>query len=330
MGAAHLRTPLPVHPLQSRPSGQASASARQRSALLWRSWVTAFNLKTSLTLYKSVFCKMEQDPLGPPRLPPPQHYSGSLLLVVFSHSKLSSLCAGEPGAGRARSPWNLRHSGQTRMCVQPRATRAASCASLCARGSGSPPLHSFPLLSVVVLRARRSSGIAGRVRIIPPRLRRGWKLSLQRMMLRSSVTISWHTDTWKADPRDAAHFSASRPLWIPMPKRCGLRFRFGRWILMPALRPQCLLQPKRHHLLSETLLILDSGFPEQCATQTYWRPKSSDVPHFRKGTCMLCCTADPFNSPRASLWPRLQWDAGVPEMSVRFTPSHVHSELLCT
>lgn len=205
MGAAHLRTPLLVHPLQSRPSGQACASARQRSALLWRSWVTAFNLKTSFTLYKSVFCKMEQDPLGPPRLPPARCYSGSLLLVVFSHSKLSSLCAGEPGAGRARSPWNLRHSGQTRMCVQPRATRAASCASLCARGSGSPPLHSFPLLSVVVVRARRSSGIAGRVRIIPPRLRRGWKLSLQRMMLRSSVTISWHTDTWKAEPRDAAH-----------------------------------------------------------------------------------------------------------------------------
>lgn len=74
--------------------------------MLWRSWVTAFNLKTSLTLYKSVFCKMEQDPLGPPRLPPAASrlYSGSLLLVVFSHSKLSSLCAGEPGGGRARSP----------------------------------------------------------------------------------------------------------------------------------------------------------------------------------------------------------------------------------
>lgn len=30
-----------------------------------RSWVTAFNLKTSFTLYKSMFCKMEHDPPCP-------------------------------------------------------------------------------------------------------------------------------------------------------------------------------------------------------------------------------------------------------------------------
>lgn len=138
-----------------------------------------------------MFCKMEHLLL----LRPHHLYSGSLLFVTFSHSKLSSLCAGDPGPGRARRPWNRRHSGHTLMWVQPRATRAASWASLCASGSGSPPPQSLPLLSVVVVRALRSSWITGRVRIIPPRLRRGWKLSLQRMMLRSSVTISWQTDT---------------------------------------------------------------------------------------------------------------------------------------
>lgn len=119
-------------------------------------------------------------------------YSGSLLLVVFSHSRLSSLRAGD---GRARRPWKRRHSGHTRMCVQPRATRAASWASLCANWSGSPAPHSLPLLSVAVPRGRRcSSGMGGLGGGSPERRRRGWTVSWHRMMLRSSLTISWQTD----------------------------------------------------------------------------------------------------------------------------------------
>lgn len=113
-------------------------------------------------------------PSRPARVRRPRGYSGSLLLVVFSHSRLSSLRAGD---GRARRPWNLRHSGQTRMCVQPRATRAASWASLCASWSGSPAPHSLPLLSVAVPRGRRSSGMGGRGGGSPARRRRGWALS---------------------------------------------------------------------------------------------------------------------------------------------------------
>ena len=56
------------------------------------------------------------------RIPPPQRagepsilggrrgYSGSLLLVVFSHARLSSLRAGD---GRGRRPWKRRHSGRS-------------------------------------------------------------------------------------------------------------------------------------------------------------------------------------------------------------------------
>lgn len=51
-------------------------------------------------------------PTWPTRVLPLQCYSGSLLFVALSHSRLSSLRAGD---GRARRPWNLRHSGQTRM-----------------------------------------------------------------------------------------------------------------------------------------------------------------------------------------------------------------------
>lgn len=131
-------------------------------------------------------------PSLPSRLPawlrsPSRHYSGSLLLVVLSHSRLSSLRAGD---GRARRPWKRRHSGHTRMCVQPRATRAASCASLCASWSGSPAPHSLPLLSVAVPRGRRSSRTGGGGGRPPERRRLGWILSWHKMMLRSSVTIS--------------------------------------------------------------------------------------------------------------------------------------------
>lgn len=131
-------------------------------------------------------------------------YSGSLLLVVFSHSMLSSLCVGEaPGgpAGRTRSPWKRRHSGQMRMWLQPRAARAASCASLWGRGSGRPvPVHSLPLLRLAaVARARRSSKARGRGRKVdePPRRRRSCRLSWHSTMPCSSRSISSHTDSWE-------------------------------------------------------------------------------------------------------------------------------------
>ena len=67
--------------------------------------------------------------------------------------------------------------------------------------SGSPAPHSLPLLSVAVPRGRRcSSGMGGRGGGSPERRRRGWTVSWHKMMLRSSLTISWQTDpcrTWE-------------------------------------------------------------------------------------------------------------------------------------
>lgn len=116
---------------------------------------------------------------------------------------LSSLCVGEGRApeGRSLSPWKRRHSGQMRMWLQPLATRAASCASLWERGSGSPvPAHSLPLLRLTAAaRARRSSrGNKGRGRCPEaPRLRLTCRLSRHRTIPWSSRSISSHTDCCK-------------------------------------------------------------------------------------------------------------------------------------
>lgn len=129
-------------------------------------------------------------------------YSGSLLLVVLSHSKLSSLWVGDargvPG-GCMRSPWKRLHSGQMRMWLQPRATIAASCASLWESGSDSPvPAHNLPLLRLVLVgRARLSSAGKGcERRALGPllRLRRSCRLSWHSTMPCSSRSISSHTD----------------------------------------------------------------------------------------------------------------------------------------
>lgn len=132
-------------------------------------------------------------------------YSGSLLLVVLSHSMLSSLCEGEGRApvapeGRILSPWKRWHSGQMRMWLHPLATRAASWASLWDKGSGSPvPPHSLPLLRLTVAaRARRSSRGNGRGRIIDAARRRlTCRLSRHRTIPWSSRSISSHTDCCK-------------------------------------------------------------------------------------------------------------------------------------
>lgn len=132
-------------------------------------------------------------------------YSGSLLFVVLSHSMLSSLWVGDgrapgPPVGRILSPWKRLHSGQMRMWLHPLATRAASCASLWERGSGSPvPPHSFPLLRLTAAaRARRSSRGKGRGRSIDAARRRlACRLSRHRTIPWSSRSISSHTDCCK-------------------------------------------------------------------------------------------------------------------------------------
>lgn len=137
-------------------------------------------------------------------------YSGSLLFVVLSHSMLSSLCVGDgrapvAPAGRILSPWKRRHSGQMRMWLHPLATRAASCASLCERGSGSPvPPHSLPLLRLTAAaRARRSSKGNGRgLNIDAARRRLNCKLSRHRTIPWSSRSISSHTDCCKHTNRE--------------------------------------------------------------------------------------------------------------------------------
>lgn len=133
-------------------------------------------------------------------------YSGSLLLVVLSHSKLSSLWVGDargvPG-GCTRSPWKRLHSGQMRMWLQPRATMAASCASLWDSGSDNPvPAHNLPLLRLVpVGRVRLLSvgrGCERRALVPPLRLLRSCRLSWHSTMPCSSRSISSHTDNWEA------------------------------------------------------------------------------------------------------------------------------------
>ncbi|KAG7221060.1 hypothetical protein INR49_017689, partial [Caranx melampygus] len=93
-----------------------------------------------------------------------------------------------PG-GRILSPWKRRHSGQMRMWLHPLATRAASCASLCERDSGSPvPPHSLPLLRLTAAaRARRSSRGKGRGRSI--------EVARRRLTCRLS-RHSWLEEVW--------------------------------------------------------------------------------------------------------------------------------------
>lgn len=98
-------------------------SDRAGSAPCWGIRLSSLCKVTESSIRREGGCNV-----SPPASPPGstvlrRHYSGSLLLVVLSHSRLSSLRAGD---GRARRPWKRRHSGHTRMCVQPRATRAAS------------------------------------------------------------------------------------------------------------------------------------------------------------------------------------------------------------
>lgn len=138
------------------------------------------------------------------------HYSGSLLFVVLSQSMLSSLCVGEgrapvAPAGRILSPWKRRHSGQIRMWLHPLATRAASCANLWERGSGSPvPPHSLPLLRLTAAAlARRSSRGSCRGRSIEAARRRlTCRLSWHMTIPWSSRSISSHTDCCKHKHRE--------------------------------------------------------------------------------------------------------------------------------
>lgn len=117
-----------------------------------------------------------------------------LLLVAFSHSRLSSLCIGD-SIGRGLMPWNRRHSGQTWMWVQPLTAKAASCANRWETGSGIVPLHSFPLLRLMVFTSREVSVWLKRV-LIKRRFRRDLMLSWHDTILRSSFSISWQTEIW--------------------------------------------------------------------------------------------------------------------------------------